>query len=307
MPKPPGQALRTGASCAAFRAHLAALRTQQPVPSSWMNVQQEFLRSMEGFDDLVIAGQASEGERQNGKGDYFNDLLAVVLENASGVPLNRRNGVPGLIFPNHNLDVTYPQNGTIVEVLVEAKMLGTPQHPGNVTSQKLQGRDGAADILKRAKEAGFKTIDLKAAYGMQQTAAGLEQQQGIAGDLTSWLRTAKPKSYLVAGIRVTSNRDRQAVLAVAQSMTQVMDGVGLFLYAPKGFRDTSLSPAQYESVPVPSQFEMYRVLHRISLDLLAASSRQATTPALPPAPAAAVASALSAAGMVDEAEDSASE
>ncbi|MEV4266637.1 hypothetical protein [Kribbella sp. NPDC049584] len=273
MAKPPGQALRTGKACAPFRAHLEQVRSPSASPSSWNTVQTGFLQAMQQFDDLVVAGMATEGERQNGKGDYFNDLLAVILENASGATLNRRSGVGGLIFPNHNLDVTYPPTGQIVDVLVEAKMLGTPQHPGNASTQKVTGRPGSADMLKRCKEAGFKTIDLKAAYGMLQSASGVQQQEGITGDLTSWLRTAKPKSYLVAGIRVVSKQDADAAITMSAAMTQVMDGVGIFLYSPRGYMPRSLRPADYEPVPVPSHLELVRVLQRVTQDLSAARVR----------------------------------
>ena len=80
MAKAVGQALATGPACAPFREHLNEIRQQDPPPTHWDAVSDRFLRSMEAFDASVIAGNATEGERQNGKGDYFNDLLAYVLE-----------------------------------------------------------------------------------------------------------------------------------------------------------------------------------------------------------------------------------
>lgn len=272
MAKVPGSSLRAGPACVAFRSHLHHVRTSSPPAASWATVESGFLRAMEAFDDLVIAGAAREGERQNGKGDYFNDLLANILEQASGVTLDRRSGVPGLVFPNHSLDVTYPQSGQIVEVLVEAKMLGTPRHPGNASTQKITGRPGSADMLKRCKEAGFKTIDLKAAYGMLQSQQGQRQQAGIAGDLTSWLRTAKPRSYLVAAVRVVTLNDLNAAIAMANAMTQVMDGVAIFPYRPRRWTAQSLSPAAYEAVAVPSNLDIMRVMQRIVGDLRAAQA-----------------------------------
>lgn len=299
MAKRPGKALRTGDACVHFRNHLDELRAPGASPSSWTTVQDGFLAAMQAFDDEVIAGNALEGERQNGKGDYFNDLLAVVLENAADVQLNRRTGVSGLIFPNHSLDVTFPNTGNIVEVLVEAKMMGTPQHPGNETSQEPTGRPGSSDMLKRCKEAGFKTIDLKAAYGMLQSAAGIQQQAGITGDLTTWLRTAKPRSYLVAAVRVVSAQDARAVITMADNMTRVMDGVGLFLYRARGYSEAALSPADYEPVKVPPSLELVRVLQRVTVDLRAAAAALAVSgpSQLPAPPAAAVQDALDEVGV----------
>ena len=37
---------------------------------------------MQAFDDLVATGVADQGDIQNGKGDYFNDVLALLLERA---------------------------------------------------------------------------------------------------------------------------------------------------------------------------------------------------------------------------------
>lgn len=292
MAKRPGKALLTGPACAPFREHISAVRLAETSPSSWLAVQADFLRAMERFDNNVIAGNASDGERQNGKGDYFNDILAMLLENSSRVALNKRTGVNGLIFPNHNLDITYPQTpGAIAEVLVEAKMMGTPQHPGNADTQDIAGRPGSADLLKRCKEAGFKTIDLKAAYGMLQSAAGVTQQEGMTGDLTSWLRTAKPRSYIALAVRVTSKSDADAVTTMAQAMTQVVDGCGVFLYRPAKYRAESLRPPSYEEVPVPSAIQLVRVMQRITQDLIAAKARVETAgpdvPSLRP-PSAAV-------------------
>lgn len=57
---------------------------------------------------------------QNGKGDFFNDLLAPLLENCARSNSYSRVGVPGLMFPKHNLDVTFPSTGGI-EFILEAK------------------------------------------------------------------------------------------------------------------------------------------------------------------------------------------
>jgi len=227
---------------------------------------------MESFDAAVIGGMASEGERQNGKGDYFNDLVAYVLETCSGTELNRRRGVAGLIFANHNLDVTYPSTGNIIEVLVEAKMMGTPKHPGNPMAPS-EGRPGSADMLKRCKEAGFKTIDLKAGFGYKQAAAGQEHQEPIAGSLTDWLRRVKPSSYMVIAVRVTSLQDFRAVIAMATAMTQVMDRVGLYAYRPVGFKSDHLDPPRYEECPgTPQSLRLSVVLYEVCEKLRAAAA-----------------------------------
>jgi hypothetical protein len=273
-----GSALRNERAAAPLREHLESMVSSSVEPSSWGSVESDFLAAMQALDDFVTSGEASEGVRQNGKGDYFNEVLRLVLEGAAGVRLDARHSVPGLIFPKHNLDLTYPATGpgdlsTVAEVMVEAKMLGTPQHPGNETTQGIEGRRGSADLLKRCKEAGFKSIDLKAAFGMVQSERGERQQRGVDGDLTTWLRAVRPKSYLALAVRVISEQDAVAVVAMADNMTRVMDGVGLFMYRAVGYDKCNLNPAKYEAVPVPPTLQMGRVIYRIGLDLRAAKSR----------------------------------
>lgn len=50
-------------------------------PKTWAEVEESFLRGMEGFDQNIATGAADMGDLQNGKGDFFNDLLALLLEN----------------------------------------------------------------------------------------------------------------------------------------------------------------------------------------------------------------------------------
>lgn len=218
---------------------------------------------MEAFDAEVIAGRASEGERQNGKGDYFNELLAVVIENASGVSLNRRKGVNGLVFADYNLDVTHPAEG-VAEILIEAKSIGTPKHGGQKDDSNLAGRPSSADLPKRLREAGFKTIDLKAGYGFHQ--AGPEGQAGPTGSLTSWLRRAKPLSYVLIAARVTDEGDLRRMIADATSMTRIMDGIGLFCFMAD---DPTATYPSYAPCSVPPSVELGRVLHDVAQQMRA--------------------------------------
>lgn len=213
---------------------------------------------MEVFDAEVIAGRASEGERQNGKGDYFNELLALVIENASGVSLNRRKGVNGLVFTDYNLDVTHPAEG-VAEILIEAKSMGTPKHGGQKEDSNPAGRPSSADLPKRLREAGFKTIDLKAGYGFHQEDG--EGQAGPTGSLTSWLRRAKPLSYVLIAARVTDDGDLRRMIADATSMTRIMDGIGLFCFMAD---DPTAPQPTYSPCTVPPSVELGRVLHDIA-------------------------------------------
>jgi hypothetical protein len=258
-----GQALATGVACAPFREHLASERGENTRALSWAQVEDDFLKAMALFDTQVMAGTATEGERQNGKGDYFNDLLALVLEANSGRTLSTRRRVPGLIFPNHNLDVTYPDSG-IAEVLVEAKMLGTPKHPGS-ERQQAAGRPAQSDLLKRAKELGFKAIDLKAGFGLEISLSG-GSQPGPAGDLQSWSHAARPKTYFLMAIRVVGESDLRACIETSSNMQKILDGVGLFAYTNDHLDEPPryYAEANFRNVRVPSAMQLGPVLYQIA-------------------------------------------
>lgn len=260
------QVVATKPGCAPLRAAYQDAVARSP--KSWQDVESAFLKGMDGFDRNVVSGLADMGDLQNGKGDFFNDLLALILENCAQVQLYSRGGVPGLIIPRHNLDVTFPSTGPVSFVL-EAKAVGTPRHPGS-PKEKQAGRDGAADLDKRVKEIGFKTIDLKAEFARMQTSAG-ESPTPMSGDLTSWLRSVKPRSYLFIAARVTSDRDRERVIRFADIAALVSDAVGLFCFGHPGAPDTS-----YVTQPVPSHLEIGRTLFRACQDLSSLKAGGAT-------------------------------
>lgn len=231
-------------------------------PTSWAQVESAFLRAMEEFDSNVASGLADMGDLQNGKGDFFNDLLALILENAAEVSLSSRGGVPGLIIPKHNLDVTYPNNGPI-EFVLEAKAVGAPKHPGSPKSKAL-GRAGAADLDKRVKEIAFKAIDLKAEYSRRAAERGLKSAP-MSGDLSTWLRSVKPRSFVFLSARVVSDSDLERVILFANLAAQVSDACGVFCFRPVA----DSTPTKYVAAPVPPQVELSRVLFRAAEELRA--------------------------------------
>lgn len=252
----------------------AYIRAEALKPKTWGEIEECFLRGMEGFDANIASGAADMGDLQNGKGDFFNDILALLLENCARVQLYSRSGVPGLIFPKHNLDVTFPRTGAI-EFILEAKAVGAPKHPGS-PKQKAIGRAGSADLDKRVKEIGFKTIDLKAEYARILAARG-KTPTTISGDLTTWLRSVKPRSYVFFAARVISDRDRDRVIRFADVAGLVSDAVGIFCFRPVSPR----KPTRYKAEKVPPHIELSRVLFRACQDLVAIKD---STPIESPSP-----------------------
>jgi hypothetical protein len=232
-------------------------------PRTWNEIEHAFMGAMEGFDGNVASGLAEIGDLQNGKGDFFNDLLALLLENCAEVTLYSRGGVPGFVFANHNLDLTYPNTG-VVRFTLEAKAVGTPRHPLS-PKQKPIGRPGSADLAKRVKEVAFKSIDLKAEYGRIMAMQGQSPASAPGGNLTTWLRSAPPSGYLFIAARVVSNTDFEAVVNFAHTAAQVQDGVGVFCFTP----DSPSHPTTYRKVTVPVDLSIDRVLYRACQDLVA--------------------------------------
>jgi hypothetical protein len=238
---------------------------------SWNQIEAQFLDAMWAFDSSVASTvgrqdmtdeekTALSGDLQNGKGDFFNDLLALLLENCSGIgSLSARNAVPGLIVRTHNLDGVYPAKGPI-EFLLEAKMTGTPKHV-NSPKQKPAGRPGSADLDKRVKELAFKSIDLKGEYSRLRTSEGHEPSAN-GGDLTTWLHTISPKIHFFLAVRVIDDSDFARTMQWARTAQQVVDSVGLFCFEQHG-------DAYRRRAGVPVDLELERVLYRACTDLKA--------------------------------------
>ena len=237
-------------------------------------MEADFLAAMSAFDTDLAGTQdmpLSDSDRtslsadiQNGKGDFFNDLLALLLENCADIDcLYTRSKVPGLIVREHNLDGVYPKTGPI-GFLLEAKMMGTPRHALS-PKQKPAGRRGSADVGKRVKELAFKSIDLKGEYSRRMTSEGQLPSGGGSGgtDLTTWLRASPPNIYFFLAVRVLSESDFDATIRWAHTAQQVVDAVGLYCYEPEEGTTT-----QYRRRGgVPTDLELERVLYKACLEL----------------------------------------
>ncbi|HZT66041.1 MAG TPA: hypothetical protein VFA11_09665 [Acidimicrobiales bacterium] len=266
--------------------------------TSWNQVEEDFLAVMSAFDSSLPQsweGDSTAKEKsralsaalQNGKGDWFNDLLALLLIQCSEVEsLYVRTGVPGLIVPTHNLDGVYPGDpGREIEFLLEAKMMGTPKH-ANSPGERAQGRPGSMDAKKRVTELAFKSIDLKGEAARRLTMVGQSPTLGGAGggDLSTWLHASRPKIFFFMGVRVLGDRDFAAVVRWAETAAQVVDAVGLYCYEP-----TDSFTRYQRRAGVPTAYELERVLYRACVELQ--GLREAPPPPIPvdvpPSPASA--------------------
>jgi hypothetical protein len=253
-------------------------RVRATAATSWNQVEDEFLSAMSTFDsglpkDFVgtddekkLQSKELSAAIQNGKGDWFNNVLAYLLETCSGVEtLYVRRRVPGLIIPEHNLDGVYPGDETReIEFLLEAKMMGTPKH-ANSPGEKPAGRLGSADTNKRVKELAFKSIDLKGEAARRLAMIGTAPTSGGAGggDLSTWLHSGRPRIYFFMGVRVMSDTDFAAVVRWAETAAQVVDAVGLYCYEPTPDSFTTYR----RRAGIPTAYELERVLYRACNEL----------------------------------------
>lgn len=222
---------------------------------TFRDVESLFLAAMQEFDRLVAEGVADQGDIQNGKGDFFNDLLALLLQNCSGKTLHTRPNIPGLSFRNHKLDVAYPAAGP-VEFTIETKATGVPKHPRSPKQKHVEGRAGSADLEKRIKEAAFKVIDLKAEAAREE---GLGQ--GPTSDIHSFLRKGRPRCYLFLSARVRDQADLTVTTAFGHIGGVWFDACGLYCY---GWDSEKVA---YEAKPVPVTLELDRVLATVCTSL----------------------------------------
>jgi hypothetical protein len=246
--------------------------------TSWNQVESDFLAAMSTFDsglptafegdDQTKQQQSKElsAALQNGKGDWFNNVIAYLLERCAGLDtLYVRRSVPGLIIPEHNLDGVYPGDpGREIEFLLEAKMMGTPKH-ANSPGEKTVGRAGSADTNKRVKELAFKSIDLKGEASRRLAMLGTAPTGGGAGggDLSTWLHASRPLIFFFMAVRVISDSDFAAVVRWAQTAAQVVDAVGLYCYEFEAGSVTTYR--KREGVPTP--YALDRVLYKACLEL----------------------------------------
>jgi hypothetical protein len=226
--------------------------------STWRQAEGNYLAAMRDFDQLVVAGIADQGDVQNGKGDYFNDVLSLLLERCSGKALHTRPDVPGLSFRRHMLDAAYPATGAVA-LTIETKATGTPKNRRNPKQPHPEGRAGSADLEKRIKEASFKNIDIKA------EAARLEGQGGGAtSDLGAWMRQASPRCYMFLAVRVRDAADLAATITFGHIAATWFDACGLYCY---GWDESGTT---YEPKPVTAtSLELDRVLSQVCTALRA--------------------------------------
>jgi len=104
-----------------------------------------------------------------------------------------------------------------------------------------------------------------------------QQPSAIAGNLTAWLRSVRPRSYVFIAARVIGSKDHDRVIRFANVAAQVSDAVGVFCFTPV----SPTQPTTYKPLPVPPHVELARVLFSACQDLIALNAAQPIEPQSP--------------------------
>lgn len=181
------------------------------------------------------------------KGNWFADLIGLLLINQTHSPLAPRTNIQGF-SQVHQIDIAWPTLRTAPLVCVETKVMGGPP------VGKKPARAATADWTNRRKELKFQATDLKL-YRRQQ-ATQIDHWD-------NWRKVAPPSNYFLWCARMKPGADRlDKMVAEVRALTETyLDGAGIFAY------QENRQKSAYEVVPIPWRdrvVDLDDVVHRIA-------------------------------------------
>jgi hypothetical protein len=248
-------------------------RVQANAVHRFADVQDDWLRLMWSLDRFRIAGVEPQGMRvksiealNKSKGNWFAELLALLLQNRTAQHVGARTRVQGFSQP-HQIDVAWPARKVDPLICAESKVTGGPPYDDR------PARGAVSDFSNRRKELKFAATDLKLFRRQQETA--IEHWD-------VWRTAAPPKMYLLWGARLrladeSSNPAETIDKLAAEARALVdtyLDGAGIFAWRR--------GDGGYEAVPLPAAArvtDLDDVLYRIATEI-----RQLAPDGVPPPP-----------------------
>lgn len=189
------------------------------------------------------------GAIMRGKGNWFADIVALLLTNRTTQELGSRSRVRGF-SQVHQIDVAWPVREIDPLICAETKVTGGPPYG----SRKARGATN--DWTNRRKELKFAATDLKLYRRRHET------QIDHWG---AWRNNQPPKTYFLWAARLgPSDRIDRMVDEVRALADTYLDGAGVF-----GWRENANETA-YEVVPLPAAaraHDLDDVLHRIASEI----------------------------------------
>ncbi len=201
-----------------------------------------------------------------GKGNWFAEILALLLQNRTSLRVAPRQRVQGF-SQLHQIDLAWPARREDPLVCAETKVTGAPGFGAT------PARGSLADFASRRKELKFAATDLKLYRRQQNTAI---EHWGV------WRGHAPPKTYFLWAARLSTSTDRlERLVAEARALVDTyLDAAGVFAW-----RELSRGDG-YEAVQLPAAervSDLDDVLHRVAseINLLAGPNREPPPPVTP--------------------------
>ena len=250
-------------------------RVQSDAVQWFADIQREWLDLMWTLDayrrrGVAPAGMGNQalpaGERlagiYRGKGNWFAEVLALLLENQTDQRVASRHRVRGF-SQYHQVDVAWPVREADVLICAEAKVSGGPPYGSH------EARSATSDWSNRRKELKFAATDLKLYRRGRSTR--IEHWD-------VWRNDQPPKIYTLWAARMGPKDAIEKMVGEVQSLVNTyLDGAGVWAWAEADDGES------YEMVPLP-------IVERVSdlddvLDRIATEIRRMAGPENEPLPA----------------------
>lgn len=206
-------------------------------------IENYWLRLMWALDAFRVAGVVPTGmtpdlEALNrNKGNWFAELLALLLQNQTSQRVGARGRVQGF-SQRHQVDLAWPAREVDPLVCAETKVTGGPAY-----GTRRRPRGAMDDWSNRRKELKFAATDLKLYRRQQET---------VIRHWNVWRQDAPPKTYFLWAARLrtgqpSGNDSVQKMVEEAQALINTyLDGAGIFAW------QVSDDETGYVAVPLPS-------------------------------------------------------
>lgn len=211
-------------------------RVQQEDIRKFSDVADDMLAVLWSLDQHKIHGVVPRGMgldisgAYRMKGNWFADLISLLLVNQTSSPLAPRSNIQGF-SQVHQIDIAWPIRQQAPLVCVETKVMGGPP-VGRTTA-----RAATADWSNRRKELKFQATDLK--LFRRQQATHIDHWD-------NWRKVAPPSVYFLWCARMKPGVDKlDKMVREVRALTETyLDGAGIFAYRANG-KETG-----YELVPL---------------------------------------------------------
>lgn len=257
-------------------------RIQSQALKEFGHIEDDWLDLMWSLDAYRVAGAPPRGMGKltstpqkrleavyRSKGNWFAELLALLLQNRTSLRIAPRQKIQGF-SQTHQIDVAWPAREEDPLVCAETKVTGAPAYDGT------PARGAMSDWTNRRKELKFAATDLKL---YRRAADTTIDHWGV------WREAAPPKTYFLWAARLRPTDRLPKMVEEAQALVNTyLDGAGIFAWHENSDGEG------YEAVPVPQAAhvtELEDVLHRIASEInrQAGADKKAPPPVTPTKPA----------------------